>query len=172
MTLKELPKLPDVYLTPMIKQLCTGIDKLFVKLKESMNDIEKQCMIDSATKDGIERYEKIMRIVSSANDSLESRKQACMYKWNSFVPYTRRDLDEKLANWINNDFSYNITTQGIVKYLNLYVDFKEPNQADYIYRQLVQILPCDFVINIQDISNIEHDTDYKMNTSISQSIEG
>ena len=167
-----MPELPPVMNTDMVSQLYAGVDAVMQKLLDSIEYEDKQWLFDSADEPGISRYESEMNIVPARTDTIESRRNAVAYKWNSFVPYTRRDLDNKLNNWCNGNYSRTITKVGKVYYLNLYVSFNQPNQADYIYRQLTVILPATFITNIQDISQEEHGTDYKLNTQNSQSMEG
>ncbi len=59
---------------------------------EQMDIIRNNMFIDSCDENGIERFEKLLKITASKSDSLEVRKNRVKSLWVEEVPYTYNTL--------------------------------------------------------------------------------
>ena len=68
------------------------IEKLWCEIENILNDQ----FIESATENGVKRFEKILKLVPKATDTLEKRKFRILTRFNEQIPYTMSTLDSKL----------------------------------------------------------------------------
>ena len=96
---------------------------------------------------GIARYESLLGIYPTADDTLESRRSRVAIQWVNLLPYTMKTLLQKLnvlcgenSYILSNDFSTGYTL-NIVTFLENY------GQIDELNNLLQEILPCNININ-------------------------
>ena len=65
---------------------------------EAVDRVLKNEFIESADEYGISRFERILKIFPSKEDSLESRRARVQARWFATIPYTWRMLIEKLIS--------------------------------------------------------------------------
>lgn len=106
--------------------------------------------IHDADEAGIKRYEKILGIKPSSNDTLETRRFRVLSRWNDRMPYTWKALLEKLdtlcgeGNYTiilkNDEYTIDLTT-----YLGVYGEFNELSNL------LEKVIPCNLIVNAENI---------------------
>jgi len=69
---------------------------------EAQNTMDNQ-FIQDCTEEGIERFEKLVKITPFASDSLEERKFRVLAEWSANLPYTERRFNEMLENLCGKD---------------------------------------------------------------------
>lgn len=132
---KEIQKIMQAE-NPELQTLCDT--------SETMKDNQ---FITTCDETGISFFEKLLGITASSEDTLESRIQRVLVKWNDQIPYTYRVLIQKLTtlcgvgsftitpDWNN----YSVTIQTA---LTLYGAVKElDNLLDYI-------MPANLVVTV------------------------
>ena len=81
------------------------------ELKYILEQIERtlnNMFIETADEYGIKRFEDMMGIYPEAGDSLETRRFNVLVKWNDKVPYTEKELYNRLISICGDDnFSVN-----------------------------------------------------------------
>ena len=146
-----IPTLPNVYRTKGLDCLMDSIDWHLQKAKECHEWVTRNKFLDSADVDGISRFEKMESIVPFQGQDLESRRSACIVKWNSFVPYTERTLTSMLDVWCGTgNYNYVITNSDNYKVFTLTTALQYNSQAEFVYKQLNIVLPLDFKIVINN----------------------
>ena len=71
-------------------------DPEFVIMWDSADRVLKNQFIATADEYGISRFEKILKILPSKEDTLESRRSRVQNRWFNDMPYTMRTLIQRL----------------------------------------------------------------------------
>ncbi|MCI9430596.1 MAG: DUF2313 domain-containing protein [Lachnospiraceae bacterium] len=116
---------------------------------EAANRVLYNEFIATADEYGIGRYEKMLKIYPSKEDTLESRRARVQARWISCLPYTERMLLEKLISLCGkNDFRL------IKKYdcyrIELEVSLELFGQVEELERIVSTVIPCNMVIIIRN----------------------
>jgi hypothetical protein len=124
-----------------------------LKLWESIESALNNQFISSCDLKGIGKFEKLLNIVPSGQDTLESRISRVMIRWNDVVPYTLRVLMQKLTTLCGDDFkiipNFNQYEIKIITHLDLY------GQVDELQNLLDYIMPANIVVISQNDLNYE-----------------
>lgn len=121
----------------------------FVLVWKAADRTLKNEFIATADEYGIGRFEKILHILPSRNDTLESRRSRVQSRWFTALPYTWRMLIRKLiALCGENDFT--ITKQFDFYRMDLDVHLELFGQVEELERILEFMLPCNMVMDIQN----------------------
>lgn len=102
--------------------------------------------IETADEYGIARYEKILNILPSMEDTLDSRRSRIRTKWFTIIPYTMKMLLSKLVALCGEN-NFTVTKQFSVYQIYIETDLEMFGQIDELERVLQAILPCNIVIN-------------------------
>lgn len=105
--------------------------------------------IESADEYGIARFEKIMKILPSTEDTIESRRARVKSKWFDMIPYTLKMLITKLiALCGNTDFTIAKDYSGyrieIMTHLGLF------GQVEELERIMKEMIPCNMVVVLEN----------------------
>lgn len=121
----------------------------FVLAWKAADRVLKNEFIATADEYGIGRFEKILHILPSRNDTLESRRSRVQSRWFTALPYTWRMLIQKLiALCGENDFT--ITKQFDFYRIDLDVHLELFGQVEELERIIEFMLPCNMVMDIQN----------------------
>ena len=101
--------------------------------------------IKTADIDGIARFEKILGIRPSENDTLETRRFRVLSRWNDRIPYTWKALLEKLDT-LCGEGNYTISLDNDIYTLNVETHLGEFGTVDELNIMLKEIIPCNLVI--------------------------
>lgn len=114
------------------------------KTEDETEIIKNNQFILSCNIVGIQRFEKLLGITPSAEDTLESRISRVMIRWNDAVPYTYRVLLQKLTTLCGNDFEvipkFNQYEMEIITHLDLY------GQVDELQNLLGYMIPANLAV--------------------------
>lgn len=129
-----------------IREIMQSEDPEFQLGADESERIKNNQFIQSCDLQGIARFEKLMGIVSSVDDTLESRISRAITRWNDNVPYTWNTLLNKLnvlcgspdAYSVNRDLAKSIL--DVTTHLDLYGQVEE---LDYF---LSYMMPATFVV--------------------------
>lgn len=102
--------------------------------------------ISTADEYGIGRFEKMLNIYPSADDTLESRRSRVQSKWFSTIPYTWKVLLQKLLVLCGDtDFEVkNNFTTGYTLYID--TDLELYGQVEELENIINTMIPCNIVV--------------------------
>lgn len=133
-----------------IDQITKAENPEFQLVVDESETIKNNQFIETSNLDGIARFEKLLKIIPSADDTLESRISRVLTRWNDVIPYTYRAFIQKMmvlcdgVNFtINNN--YNEYKMEIITHLEM------SGQVDELQNLLGYIIPS----NIEIISKNE-----------------
>lgn len=106
--------------------------------------------ISTADEYGISRFEKILGIHPSKEDTLEIRRLRVQNKWFNKIPYTIRVLFQKLTI-LCGDTDFTLTHNFDVGYtLTLETQFEVYEKLEELEYMLSTVLPCNIVPDVQN----------------------
>lgn len=94
-------------------------------------------------KNGIERFEKLLNIVASDDDTLESRKSKVLIAWNDKIPYTIKALMNKLIA-VQGDDNIQIILDEYTITIITHMDRR--GQTDSLWNLFEMMIPCNMQI--------------------------
>lgn len=101
--------------------------------------------ISTADENGISRFEKLLNISPSDEDTLESRRSRCQSKWFMRIPYTLRVLLQKLTV-LCGDMDFALTHDFATGYtLTLETNLELYGQVEELEHIIDDIVPCNIV---------------------------
>lgn len=117
----------------------------FVLVWKAADRVLQNEFIETADEYGISRFEKILNILPSKEDTLESRRAKVTSKWLSDLPYTIKILIKNLQILCSgNDFtiskSFNTYKLKVTTHLRLYSQIQELKEL------LERIIPANMII--------------------------
>lgn len=112
---------------------------------DTSEQVLNNLFIQTGDIDGIKRYEKILKIKPSENDTLETRRFRVLSRWNDRIPYTWNALIEKL-NTLCGKGNYTISLQNNIYTLNLETHLGVYGTVDELNILLDGIIPCNLII--------------------------
>lgn len=146
----ERKKLID-YLPPFMrqftemKQIMRTEDYEMDKIDLSMRRVLDNAFIEDCDEYGIRKYESLLKIVPSIDDTLESRKRRVSIYWNNFVPYTYWVLVNKLDTLCGvNNYDIYADLENYIVDINIY----SVQNVSEVKLLLQKMLPENIVYNI------------------------
>ena len=119
---------------------------LFGQLEQEIENIVDDQFISTATEKGIARWEKMLKVVPSADDTLETRRQRILLKYLDQLPYTYRRLLQYLSSVSSN---YNVTLNNDIYELFIKIVLAGYSQRDALADVLRQMIPANLVLKMQ-----------------------
>lgn len=119
----------------------------FDLLQDTRIDMMNNQFILSSTEYGVKRWEKLLNITPSQNDTLDKRKKMILTLMNNNTPYTIRNLKKILSNICEED-------DLIIKYDNetftLTIQFFSDlyGKLEQIQNLLNEIIPANLIVNL------------------------
>lgn len=102
---------------------------------------------------GIERFEKLLKIIPDESDNLQDRIKKALTRWNNTIPYTYRVLIDKL-NFMCGEDSYLIYPNFNEYELNIIIKNKALlREIDFMVSQIV---PANIIATLQNNSTNAH----------------
>lgn len=104
--------------------IMTAENPEFQLMIDESEKIKKNQFVQTSDLDGIARFEKLLKIRPSVDDTLESRISRILTRWNDIVPYTYKALIQKLVQLCNGlnftiDKNFNEYKMEIITHLEL-----------------------------------------------------
>ncbi len=116
---------------------------------EAVDRVLKNEFIESADEYGISRFERILKIFPSKEDTLESRRARVQARWFATIPYTWRMLIEKLIS-ICGDSNFTLEGDFLFYKINLEVSLDIYGQIEELEHVLETMIPCNMVLDTQN----------------------
>ncbi len=126
----------------------------FILVWQAKDRVLYNRFIETADEYGISRYETMLGINPSEEDTLESRRSRVRSLWFNTIPYTLKTLIRKLITLCGKD-NFTLTNNFSEGYtLNLNVDLELYGQVEELERIIDTMIPCNIVTDIQNTFNI------------------
>ena len=129
----------------------------FVLVWKAADRALKNEFIATADEYGISRFEKILHILPSRDDTLESRRSRVQSRWFTSLPYTWRMLIQKLIALCGED-DFTITKQFDFYRIDLDVHLELFGQVEELERIIETMLPCNMVMDAENRIQADGDT--------------
>lgn len=114
----------------------------FVLVWNAAEKVLKNEFIETADEYGISRFEKLLHIFPSTEDTLESRRARVQIRWFSSIPYTWRVFIERLIA-ICGENNFTLTKHFIDGYLlELEISLELYGQIEELERLIETMFPC------------------------------
>jgi hypothetical protein len=109
---------------------------------------EGQVVLDNTfimycTENGISRFEKLMDIYPLPDDTLETRRNRIMTRWNDTVPYTKNSFLQKIIALQGND-NVQITLDNYT--VNVVTHLEKQGQQDDLAYLFKTVIPCNMLV--------------------------
>lgn len=140
------------YLPPFMtkfKEIAAALDAEnpeFVLVWKAADRVLQNEFIETADEYGISRFEEILNILPSKEDTLESRRSRVFSRWFNTISYTLKALIAKLeALCGDSDFTI---IKGYDNYtITIIVDLKMFGQVDELDHILESMIPCNMIVD-------------------------
>ena len=137
-----------------IKQITKVEQKETDALDYEIGRILDNAFIQDCDEYGIKKYEKLVGVTPTAQDTLESRKSRVLIRWNDFIPYSYKVLIRKLNIFcgVNN---YDIS--GDLKNYELVIQtmLSLPGQSKELEVMLNKMLPLNIALSV--LNDLEYE---------------
>jgi len=112
---------------------------------DAANQVLYNEFIATADEYGISRFEAILKILPSKEDTLESRRARVQARWFNAIPYTMKALISKLIA-LCGDNNFTITKQFDFYRMELETHLELYGQVDELEYIINTMLPCNIVV--------------------------
>lgn len=153
-------------------EISNAENKELQHLFDATEKIKNNQFISSSDIGGIKKFESLLKIYPSSDDTLKSRISRVMARWNDIVPYTYKALVEKLfALSESGDFElrpdFNNYALEIITRLDL------PGQVDELENAIDYIMPVNLMITTKNEINFKSSGEkYSAGTVVFTEING
>lgn len=121
-------------------------DPEFVVVWDSADRVLKNQFIATADEYGISRFEKILKILPSKEDTLESRRSRVQNRWFNDIPCTMRTLIQRLTT-LCADHGFTLTKYFTDAYtLEIHTNLEIFGQVEELERIIGSMIPCNLVV--------------------------
>lgn len=156
------------YLPPMIagyreiNTTLTAENPEFILVWNAADQTLKNEFIATADEYGISRYEKMLKIFPSREDTLESRRVRIQSRWFTTLPYTWRMFIQKLIALCSKN-NFTVMKQFDFYRINLVMQLELFGQIEELERLIETMIPCNMIVEIKnelsyEIENAAHGT--------------
>lgn len=123
-----------------IQQIMTAENPEFQLVVDESEKIKKNQFIETSDLVGIRRFEKMLNIVPTVDDTLESRISRVLTRWNDVIPYTYRALVQKLAQ-LCDGLNFSINPNFNEYKMEIITHLEMSGQVDELQRLLGYMIP-------------------------------
>lgn len=153
--------LVDYYLPPFMQKYKEPVAALkaeepeFQLIWKAADRVLYNHFISTADECGISRFEKLLGIFPSSEDTLESRRERVQSRWFKSIPYTLKTLINKLVT-LCGDRDFTIKADFSESYtMILNVSLSIFGQVDELNEVLSYMIPQNIVVKVNNTLNYE-----------------
>ena len=125
---------------PELKYILEAIDRTLANM-----------FISTADEYGIKRFEGILGIYPADGASLETRRFNVLIKWNDKVPYTYKELYNRMLAICGSEDSFSIVRRFDEYAIDIYTELKSSEAFSAISDLLVTMIPCNLVLTLKNL---------------------
>lgn len=129
----------------------------FQLVADEIGVIQDNEYIITCDETGISRFESLLGITPSSDDSLEARISRVLLKWNDYVPYSYKVLIQKLTALCGGD-DFTLTPDWNNYALTVVTHLRLSGQVDGLDELLKTIIPCNIEVTSQNELEQEADS--------------
>lgn len=148
-----LPPFMQVYKEPV--EALKAEESEFQIIWEAADRVLKNRFIAAADEYGISRFEKLLGIYPTGEDTIESRRSKVQSMWFNKLPYTLRVLFRKLTV-LCGDTDFTLTHDFDTGYtLTLETNLELHGQVEELEGMLDNLLPCNIIVSVENVISIQ-----------------
>lgn len=132
---KEIAKTEE----PELRYILEAIDRTLANM-----------FIETADEYGVKRFENMMGLYPEEGDSLETRRFNVLIKWNDKVPYTEKELYNRLLSLCGSADKFTIEEHYKEYLLKVATHLGIEGAFDAVAKLLDDMLPCNLVLDLQN----------------------
>lgn len=117
----------------------------FVLVWNAADRVLQNEFIESADEYGISRFEKILNILPSTEDTLESRRARVQARWFNTIPYTMKAFLAKLVA-LCGDSDFTVTKEYEKYTVTILTDLEMFGQVDELEYIIESMIPCNMIV--------------------------
>ena len=144
------------HLPPYLKQF-KELDKLLEAeqpeiqtVVHSLLGLLNNLFIETAEDAGLKRFEKLVQIYPSPDDTIETRRNNVLAAWYSCDLYTLNNLKKRIE-MLQGNKHYLVSWDETDKFtLHLIVDLAQDGQIDYLYKMLEMMIPANVSYTVEN----------------------
>lgn len=140
------------YLPPFLQEFKENRETLeaedpeFIIVWHGADRVLKNEFIETADEYGISRFERILKITPSTEETLKFRRQRVFLRWFNKIPYTLRRFLERLAA-ICGDSDYTVIKDFKEHYrIDITVNLERTGLSGEVDRLIEEMMPCNMVV--------------------------
>lgn len=139
-----------------LKALMNAENPEFDAVYSAAERVLKNEFIETADEYGLSRFENLLGILPSKNDTLESRRARVFARWFTELPYTMRAFLEKLSG-LSEYGNITVSTDFEHYRVSIETDFELYGQTDEIERLVELMFPCNIIADLKNTMRIRSD---------------
>ena len=124
------------------------IDEIYNKIAWAMNN----AYIETADEWGIGKFENLLGILPEEGEDLEVRRARVKIRWNSYIPYTKITLRQKL-DAICGAGMYQLVEDYENYYVSVRTQITSPTVLSEVEKMFEQLLPAEMVYEVGQLYN-------------------
>lgn len=121
----------------------------FIFVWEAAEHVLKNEFIETADEYGLSRFEKILKVYPTMEDTIESRRARIRARWTSTIPYTEHMLIEKLTAICGKN-NFTITKKYDCYKIEIEVSLEMYGQIEELEHVIWGMIPCNMVVEIRN----------------------
>lgn len=126
----------------------------FSLLQNAAKRVLKNEFIETADEFGISRFEKLLGIMPSKNDTLESRRARVYSRWFTELPYTLRMFVGRLAQ-MSGGTEFSVTEDYEHYRVAAETCFELFGQVDELERLVELMFPCNIIADVRNTVRVK-----------------
>lgn len=116
----------------------------FVLVWNATDKVLKNMYIETADEYGISRFEKILNILPTPDDTIESRRSRVQARWFNMIPYTLKAFIAKLEA-VCGDSDFTIIKDYLHYTIQIETNLELFGQVEELERMIAEMIPCNMI---------------------------
>lgn len=117
----------------------------FALIWKATERVLQNAFIATADEYGISRFEKVLNILPSTEDTLESRRARVQVRWLDTIPYTLKTFIAKLAA-LCGDSDFTITKEYTQYKIKILTNLELFGQVEELKHMIESMMPCNMIV--------------------------
>lgn len=132
------------------KQIAIAEEPELRYILEAIDRTLANMFIETADEYGIKRFEDMMGLFPEEGDSLETRRFNVLIKWNDRIPYTDKELYNRLLFLCGSADKFTLEEHYTEYWLKVATHLGVAGAFDAVANLLEDMLPCNLVLDLQN----------------------
>ena len=143
--------MPTLKMLKEFKEIAKTEEPELEYLLQEMEKVLANMFIDTADVYGIKQFEDMMGLYPAEGESLETRRFNVLVKWNDKVPYTEKELYNRLESLCGGAEYFGINTDYANYLLEITTHLGVAGAFDAVCELLANMIPCNLVLSALNI---------------------